>query len=196
MWRRPTGGRCSSACCATCWPTPCRGPTLFRLSLIGAKLASPLAPVAKSFGATRIAALLGLVPKRMPTPERFGQPGTYPATGDEEGPRGAADGLRAERARPRHQRRDHPAADAAGLRGRGLGRGGLLRLAHPPHGQGGRCAGPRPALGRPVDEGGCRCRDRHRLGLRHHHQGLWPHAAPRSGLCGEGRRPSAPRRRT
>ena len=52
-------------------------PALFRLSLIGAKLASPLAPVAKSFGATRIAALLGLVPKSMPAPERFGQPGTY-----------------------------------------------------------------------------------------------------------------------
>ena len=60
-------------------------PALFRLSLIGAKLASPLAPVAKSFGATRIAALLGLVPKRMPTPERIGQPGTYPATGEKKG---------------------------------------------------------------------------------------------------------------
>jgi glycolate oxidase iron-sulfur subunit len=60
-------------------------PSLFRLSLIGAKLASPLAPVAKSFGATRIAALLGLVPKRMPTPERIGQPGTYPAEGEKKG---------------------------------------------------------------------------------------------------------------
>ena len=35
-------------------------PGLFRLSLIGAKLASPLAPLARSFGATRITALLGL----------------------------------------------------------------------------------------------------------------------------------------
>jgi glycolate oxidase iron-sulfur subunit len=60
-------------------------PGLFRLSLIGAKLASPLAPVAKSLGATRIAALLGLVPKAMPTPERFGQPGTYPAEGVKKG---------------------------------------------------------------------------------------------------------------
>ena len=60
-------------------------PGLFRLSLIGAKLASPLAPLAKSFGATRIAALLGLVPKRMPTPERFGQPGTYEAEGRKRG---------------------------------------------------------------------------------------------------------------
>jgi len=60
-------------------------PKLFRLSLIGAKLASPLAPVAKSFGATRFAALLGLVPRRMPRPERFGQPGTYPATAEKKG---------------------------------------------------------------------------------------------------------------
>jgi glycolate oxidase iron-sulfur subunit len=60
-------------------------PALFRLSLIGAKLASPLAPVAKSFGATRIAALLGLVPLPLPTPERFGQPGTYPAAGEKKG---------------------------------------------------------------------------------------------------------------
>lgn len=60
-------------------------PALFRLSLIAAKLASPLAPVARSFGATRIAALLGLVPKRLPTPERIGQPGTYPATVEKKG---------------------------------------------------------------------------------------------------------------
>jgi glycolate oxidase iron-sulfur subunit len=60
-------------------------PRLFRLSLIGAKLASPLAPVAKSFGAARIAALLGLVPGKLPTPERFGQPGTYAAEGPKRG---------------------------------------------------------------------------------------------------------------
>jgi len=60
-------------------------PGLFRLSLIGAKIASPLAPVARSLGATRIAALLGLVPKRIPVPERIGQPGTYPAIGDKKG---------------------------------------------------------------------------------------------------------------
>jgi glycolate oxidase iron-sulfur subunit len=60
-------------------------PWLFRLSLIGAKLASPLAPVAASFGATRIAALLGLVPKVMPAPERCGAPGTYPALGQRQG---------------------------------------------------------------------------------------------------------------
>jgi glycolate oxidase iron-sulfur subunit len=60
-------------------------PRLFRLSLIAAKLASPLAPVANSFGATRIAALLGLVPKSLPAPERFGQPGTYAAAVEKRG---------------------------------------------------------------------------------------------------------------
>jgi len=60
-------------------------PGLFRLTLIGAKIASPLAPLAKAVGATRISALLGLVPKRMPTPERIGQPGTYPAAGEKKG---------------------------------------------------------------------------------------------------------------
>lgn len=60
-------------------------PALFRLSLIGAKLVSPLAPVARSFGARRIAALLSLVPKTMPTPERFGQPGAYAAEGRKRG---------------------------------------------------------------------------------------------------------------
>jgi glycolate oxidase iron-sulfur subunit len=60
-------------------------PGLFRLSLIGAKIASPLAPLARAFGATRIAALLGLVPKVMPAPERFGQPGTYAAQGQRKG---------------------------------------------------------------------------------------------------------------
>ena len=53
-------------------------PWFFRLSLIGAKLASPLAPVARAMGATRIGALLSLVPSPMPTPEPFGQPGSYP----------------------------------------------------------------------------------------------------------------------
>ena len=60
-------------------------PWLFRLSLIGAKLAAPLAPIARSFGANRISALLSLVPKAMPAPERFGAPGTYPASGPRKG---------------------------------------------------------------------------------------------------------------
>ncbi len=60
-------------------------PALFRLSLIAAKLASPAADVARSFGLKRITALLGLVPKSMPSPERFGAPGVYPAAGQKKG---------------------------------------------------------------------------------------------------------------
>ncbi len=60
-------------------------PGLFRLSLIAAKLASPLAPVARAFGARRIPALLDLVPRPLPAPERFGQPGTYAAQGMKKG---------------------------------------------------------------------------------------------------------------
>ncbi|MCA3573832.1 MAG: glycolate oxidase subunit GlcF [Aestuariivirga sp.] len=80
-YRRPPFERLLRSVLAYTMPRP----QLFRLSLIGAKLASPLAPVAKSLGATRIAALLGLVPKAMPTPEPFGQPGTYPAQGERKG---------------------------------------------------------------------------------------------------------------
>jgi glycolate oxidase iron-sulfur subunit len=60
-------------------------PALFRLALIAARMAMPLRPVAASFGARRIDALMGLVPKRMPAPERFGAPGTYPAQGPKRG---------------------------------------------------------------------------------------------------------------
>jgi glycolate oxidase iron-sulfur subunit len=41
--------------------------------------------VVQSFGGTRIDALLGLVPAALPTPERFGRPGTYPAAGERKG---------------------------------------------------------------------------------------------------------------
>jgi glycolate oxidase iron-sulfur subunit len=60
-------------------------PMLFRLALIAARLASPLKPTARAFGARRISALLSLVPKRMPAPERFDAPGTYPAEGVRKG---------------------------------------------------------------------------------------------------------------
>ena len=60
-------------------------PKLFRLSLIGAKIASPLRPIAQSFGATRIAALLGLVPKDMPSPQAYGKPGTYEPVSEKKG---------------------------------------------------------------------------------------------------------------
>ncbi len=80
-YRRPLSERLLRNVLAFTMPRP----ALFRLSLIGARLAAPLAPVAKSFGATRIAALLGLVPKRMPVPQATGQPGTYPADGERKG---------------------------------------------------------------------------------------------------------------
>ena len=118
MWRRPTGGRCSSGCCATCWPSSCRGPgcSACRSSARSSPRRwrpwrSPSAPRASPPCSASCRSV-------MPAPERFGAPGTYPAKG-EEGPRGAAHGLRAERARPRHQRRDDPAAHPARLRGRG-----------------------------------------------------------------------------
>ena len=78
---RPLADRLLRAVLAYTMPRP----ALFRLSLIAAKLAAPLAPVAKSFGATRIAALLGLVPKPLPSPQRFGAPGSYPAQGQRKG---------------------------------------------------------------------------------------------------------------
>ncbi len=60
-------------------------PRLFRLALIGAKLATPLKGIAACFGATRIAALLSLVPKSMPAPERFGASGTYSPQAEKRG---------------------------------------------------------------------------------------------------------------
>lgn len=60
-------------------------PKLFRLSLIGARLASPLQPVAEAFGAKRVAALLALTPRPLPAPERVGQPGVYASSGPKRG---------------------------------------------------------------------------------------------------------------
>ncbi len=56
-------------------------PWLFRLSLIGAKIVSPLASVLSG----RIGALLKLTPAQMPSPDAFGSPGTYPAVGPKRG---------------------------------------------------------------------------------------------------------------
>jgi glycolate oxidase iron-sulfur subunit len=59
-------------------------PHLFRLALIGARLASPLGGVLRSFGFKRAAAMLALTPPLTP-PQRFGTPGTYPAVGPRRG---------------------------------------------------------------------------------------------------------------
>ncbi len=56
-------------------------PSLFRLSMIAARLAKFTAPVLPQ----RLKAMLNLVPDRLAPPLRFGQPGTYPASGTEKG---------------------------------------------------------------------------------------------------------------
>ena len=98
---------------------------------------------------------------------------------------------------PGHQCRHHPPADAAWLRGRGLGRGSLLRLAHPPHGQGGRCALARARrIGRSMDQrpGSTRSSSPHRAAA--------PPSRTMATCCAsirpmpKGPRRSAPRRRT
>jgi glycolate oxidase iron-sulfur subunit len=71
--RRPLFDRMLRAVLATVMPRP----ALFRLSLIGAKIAAPLAPLLGK----RLAALLALTPGTLPRPEDFGAPGTYPAVG-------------------------------------------------------------------------------------------------------------------
>jgi glycolate oxidase iron-sulfur subunit len=80
-YRRPLSERLLRNLLALTMPNP----MLFRLSLIAARIALPLAPTFKSFGASRIAALLSLVPKSVPAPERFGAPGVYPAQGPTRG---------------------------------------------------------------------------------------------------------------
>jgi glycolate oxidase iron-sulfur subunit len=52
-------------------------PALFRLSLIAAKLASPLKPLFAACGAKRFAALLNILPKTLAPPMRMGSPGIY-----------------------------------------------------------------------------------------------------------------------
>jgi glycolate oxidase iron-sulfur subunit len=56
-------------------------PALFRLSLIAARLAKPLAGLLEK----RIAAMLELVPRHLPRPETFGAPGLYPAAAQKKG---------------------------------------------------------------------------------------------------------------
>ena len=57
-------------------------PTLFRLALIGARLAKPLHKIMPS---RRIAALFNLVPKNLQAPMQLGSAGTYPATNPQRG---------------------------------------------------------------------------------------------------------------
>jgi glycolate oxidase iron-sulfur subunit len=57
-------------------------PKLFRIALIGAKLARPFGSM---IGSKRISALLDLVPKELQPPMRFGAAGTYEAQGKKRG---------------------------------------------------------------------------------------------------------------
>jgi glycolate oxidase iron-sulfur subunit len=57
-------------------------PNLFRLALIGAKIARPFGVV---LGSQKISALLDLVPKELQPPMRFGAAGTYAALGQKRG---------------------------------------------------------------------------------------------------------------
>jgi glycolate oxidase iron-sulfur subunit len=76
-YKRPVFERMLRAVLAYVMPRP----QLFRLSLIGAKLASPMAPLMGG----RLQALFGLVPKALSAPEILGAPGTYPAQGRRKG---------------------------------------------------------------------------------------------------------------
>lgn len=64
-YTRPFGDRLLRRILAMVMPRP----FLFRLSLIGARLASPFAPVLKAFGFDRLHALLTLIPNELPRPE-------------------------------------------------------------------------------------------------------------------------------
>jgi glycolate oxidase iron-sulfur subunit len=57
-------------------------PNLFRLALIGAKLARPFGTM---MGSKKISALLDLVPRELQPPMRFGAAGTYAAIGEKRG---------------------------------------------------------------------------------------------------------------
>jgi glycolate oxidase iron-sulfur subunit len=65
-YRRPLADRVLRKILATVMPRP----WLFRLSLIAARMASPLAPVLQSFGFERLHALITLAPRSLPRPER------------------------------------------------------------------------------------------------------------------------------
>jgi glycolate oxidase iron-sulfur subunit len=76
-YTRPLLDRVMRAVLAKVMPNP----TLFRLALIGARVAKPLQGIASAFGLKPVAALLKLTPSPLPGPESFGVPGVYPAVG-------------------------------------------------------------------------------------------------------------------
>jgi glycolate oxidase iron-sulfur subunit len=80
-YARPIGERLLRNILALVMPRP----TLFRLALIGGRLLKPLESVLKSFGASRLAALAGLVPQELPRPTDNGGSGFYPTMASRQG---------------------------------------------------------------------------------------------------------------
>ncbi len=80
-YERPLADRILRAVLAYVLPRP----ALFRLALIGARIAAPVSGVLRSFGLQRTAALLDLTPRPLPAPEIIGAPGVYPALGEKRG---------------------------------------------------------------------------------------------------------------
>ena len=75
-YRRPWVDRLQRNVLAFVMPRP----RLFRVALNAAKFATPFKNLFEAAGATRIAAMLGLVANPLQPPMRFGTPGIYPAT--------------------------------------------------------------------------------------------------------------------
>ncbi len=151
----------------------------FRAALHLARLGRLAAPLLPRWGASaaRMQAMLSLAPDSLQKNEI--KPGrSFTPAGERKGRVALLTGLRTVGARPRHQRGD-AAAPQPLRRGGGVSRAGrLLRRHRASHGQ----VGAGDAAGAPqhrcVDGGDRRRRPRchryHRVGLRHHDQGLRP----------------------
>ncbi len=80
-YQRPLADRILRAVLAYVMPRP----ALFRLALVGARIAAPASSVLRSFGLKRAAALLDLTLRPLPAPEQIGAPGVYQALGERRG---------------------------------------------------------------------------------------------------------------
>ena len=188
-YTRPPADRLLRAVLATVLPRP----MLFRLALLGAKAARPFARLLPASGqAGGCARCWSLRPRaclrrRRSTRRRCSRP-----KGARRARVALLSGCAQQVLAPGDQRGHDPPAHPARRRGGDRQGRRLLRLAHPPPGQG----APGAALGarqyRRLEPRArrrrARCRGGQRLGLRHHGQGLRLHAA-------RGRRPTRTRRR-
>ena len=180
-YQRPLPERCSAAARLRhaapglfSWRSPRRGSASLRAA----------------FGRLGFKPVAALLDARSETPaclKPLGAPGTYPAEG-RQAPRRIAAGLRRKACSSRHQRSGHPAAQSPRHRGGGHGGRGLLRIAHPSHGQG-RWT-PSPARGAWSTPGWPRLMSTPSSSPRRaaaRRSRTMAHAAARSGLCREGR---------